>query len=742
MAAMPTATRRGDPIWRATALAAPADAGQDRRRPPDDAPPAPPEARLLLDLQRTAGNRAVSRLLQQVQRDERDDAQRRLVAAGGGSAGGRRPIASGGGSASGRRPIASGGGSSGGRRPIAAGGGEGSAAYWHGTEVDLVGVVDQDGTNPGKDSDGRPGVNLRPTPGTSNNPLGRLADRDHVVAKEYVGDGWMRVVPTDGHTWGGESRGGELKGIAGYVKAPTLVNFQLPPDPASPDPGAFLYRIHRRERAHQLVRDVYGAGNVETGQDQRFFTNVLKYINDKEDRGAAFKVKEKVRRAGPVAWIVEDIELEAGKQIWIPSLAMAQSLKGTVSRGSFVRNIAEKVKGWAKTAAAVPAFLAGLVLGAIESIRDLFVGLFDLVWDAIKSLGKSLVDAAEAIYEVITDSRRRGAVFDAIAKELEDLVGDKVSFLRRWYNWGRIIGYATMEVISMVLLAGAAQAVKAGKWGARIAKFTGAIGEVPAIKNITKGAKAVRESAAGRRIAELTAPVGAAAKKTGQVIDAVTGAPGRAILGTTRGVATGWRKVRAALGKRIGATAKAAAAGDKASPVISIYHGTGQRGFEGVVGRGRSRINVAHTGGGHHDLGRGFYMSSDLAVAEAYAKARGKGGLQHVMQWDIPIEKLGVVVDIRPGGNYGKDWDAFLDRPYAGGLVPDQPTYREAIAKQFDRRGEYFEEFLASIDLKDPDTIVAPLGRPPFIGIGEGTQLVIRSQKVADVLNALMGAAR
>jgi hypothetical protein len=473
---------------------------------------------------------------------------------------GRTLVASGGGES--RRPIAAGGGNE--RRPVRVGGweepkAEGVAGVAHGgTEVDLIGVVDQDGTNPGKDSDGRPGLNLRPTPSTEREPLGRLADRDHLVAKRDLGDGWMYVVATNGHTWGGAQRGGALKGTAGFVKTTgALVNFDLPPERENPDPGAFLYRIPTGQRAHRLVREVYGGGNVETGQDQRFFTNVMKYINDRTDRGAGIVPGKTTKHVGTMSWEEDDLKMVGGKQIWLPSLEMAQSLKGTVSRGSTLRNIAEKVKGWAKTAAAIPAFIAGLVIGALESIRDFFVGLFDLVWNAIKTLGGSLVDAAKAIWGLVTDPRKRAAALESIEQVLEDLIGPNVGFLRKAYNWGRIVGYLTMEVVSALLLGGAVQAAKAGKWGARLAQFAKAVSELAPIKKITEGAKVIAKSATGRKIAELAAPVGTVAKKAGAVVDVVTGAPGRAVLKTAEVIAE--RAV--ALGSRYGWSADKLAAG-------------------------------------------------------------------------------------------------------------------------------------------------------------------------------------
>lgn len=104
--------------------------------------------------------------------------------------------------------------------------------------------------------------------------------------------------------------------------------------------------------------------------------------------------------------------------------------------------------------------------------------------------------------------------------------------------------------------------------------------------------------------------------------------------------------------------------------------------------------------------------------------------------------KAGRVVDVRPGGNFAKEWEAFLDQPVGGYQLPGVPTNRTAIIYSPDSRGTRFEEFLASIGKTDADTVIAPLGVPPFTGIGKGTQVAIRNQRVADVLNAMMSGAR
>jgi hypothetical protein len=59
-----------------------------------------------------------------------------------------------------------------------------------------------------------------------------------------------------------------------------------------------------------------------------------------------------------------------------------------------------------------------------------------------------------------------------------------------------------------------------------------------------------------------------------------------------------------------------------------------------------------------------------------------------------------------------------------------------------EKRGEWFEAFLARHGQADADIIFAPLGDGTFTGIARGSesvQVCVRSQKAADVLNAQMG---
>ncbi|MBD2514979.1 hypothetical protein H6G93_08135 [Nostoc sp. FACHB-973] len=179
---------------------------------------------------------------------------------------------------------------------------------------------------------------------------------------------------------------------------------------------------------------------------------------------------------------------------------------------------------------------------------------------------------------------------------------------------------------------------------------------------------------------------------------------------------------------------------------ITLYHGTDQTGFEGLGGLDDGRISVTRSAGEHQDFSQGFYLSEDISVAESSARLRGgqRGGrMQHVMRYDLRLEDLGVIVDVRRGGAQRELWDAFLNRQ----LVPELPqmgTMRDYLSGLgVEQRGIYFEEFLESIGMGNADTIMGPIGDSVTTGAvtsirGESTQVVIRSQEVADHLNEIM----
>lgn len=626
--------------------------------------PAPMAARLL-ELQRSAGNQAVAGMVQTLQRES-------------------------------RVPIASGGGSTGGRRLVAAGGGSGEG----GTEVGKVGLIDNDLKAGG-------GVNLRSVPSTEGNqPVGRLPHNQRVLIHSKHPGNWFRVVATSG--------------AEGYVTGEHLRS-----EDDMPDPGSTLHRIQPNETAFDIVYRTYGVDAMKAGTDARFYSNVLVYANEDRQRHGirrptpAEKV-QLIKALGPGKYL--DAWTVGGSQIWVPSKEWADTLKGTVSSGSFARDTWEKIKDLGSRAleflVKVPAFVGGLLVGAVESLVDAVKAVVDLVRSIVTG---SIVDDVKSLMKMVSSKEARTEVLHSLGDQLE-AKWDHPNPLKKWYWRGWLIGYVIGEVLGAILTAGAGAALKASKYGV---KFAGFVKALKPVQYAMRAAAKVKATTPLVKAAELSAKLGTLKRGA---LDKLAKA-GKSAFDWVFG--------------RKGATTKAkvATAGAAAGDVLSVFHGTGQKGLGGIGGLGPGKINVRHTGGAHQDLGQGFYLATDRAAAEHYAKARGAGGMQHVMQWDIPVSKLGDVVDVRPGGNFAKQWGAFLDQPFAGGMVPGQPDYRTMLMRNADIRGEVFEQFLKSVGKSQADTVIAPLGVAPFTGIGSGTQVAIRSQAVADVLNAMIAGA-
>jgi len=57
-----------------------------------------------------------------------------------------------------------------------------------------------------------------------------------------------------------------------------------------------------------------------------------------------------------------------------------------------------------------------------------------------------------------------------------------------------------------------------------------------------------------------------------------------------------------------------------------------------------------------------------------------------------------------------------------------------------EQRGEYFEKFLQAMGKQNADVVIGPIGTPETAGVAphQGTQMVVRSQRVADHLNQMM----
>jgi hypothetical protein len=332
-----------------------------------------------------------------------------------------------------------------------------------GEELQRTGIIEYDGHGKSvKD------VALRPIPSTSSTEIKRLPVNtrvyvDHEMEGEMEGakGKWYYVILEDGSY--------------GYV-AKKYVNTELP------EPNATLHRIQPGEGALKIVQKYYKGDAIEWGQDERFYVNVLVLVNQETDRKGISKPRE------DADW--DETKTIAGRQIWIPSVEFAKGLRGVVSSGSISYEAWQTIKD---VAVGNIAFSAGVLHGALMSIVDLFVGIYDIIklaWD----IGKSLVTG-----EIITDAKK---LFDDIASlKYEDVknallgwLDDKWNNPNTWDRWhfrGYVVGYIIMEIVMMFFSGGIATAVKAAGKGAKIAKL---IAKFPTVIKMLKAAEAVAKT--------------------------------------------------------------------------------------------------------------------------------------------------------------------------------------------------------------------------------------------------------
>lgn len=183
---------------------------------------------------------------------------------------------------------------------------------------------------------------------------------------------------------------------------------------------------------------------------------------------------------------------------------------------------------------------------------------------------------------------------------------------------------------------------------------------------------------------------------------------------------------------------------------VVLRHGTTNEHAEALRDKG---IDVHRKPGDAEDYGRGFYMTSDEANANLYAEKRSKGGPGKVLSTSMPLSELGVVVDVREGGQHRAQWDEFLDRkPIAfpsefAGLFDTARDYVKgkgngSFVLNEIQRGAVFEAFLHEAGLAHADAIRGDLGTVMTSGIAAnstGGQIAIRSQGLADKLNERLG---
>jgi hypothetical protein len=231
-----------------------------------------------------------------------------------------------------------------------------------------------------------------------------------------------------------------------------------------PEPNAMVYRVKPGDTAIDLAARWYKpAGGFErwwvpgsSGEgDARFYVSALAYAN--KGRAGMPSPPDLTKRD---AW--KQVQVIAPHAIWRPSKEFLRSLEGIVSSGSISREAWETVKRVAKAVwdflVYAAAFIAGVVVGALESLKDLFMGLIELaemLWDILKSIFKgTLREDARALWEDI-----KSIDLSAIGDWFLDQWNAEDPWDQGFFR-GRVIGYVAMEIVIAVVTFGSGTAVK------------------------------------------------------------------------------------------------------------------------------------------------------------------------------------------------------------------------------------------------------------------------------------------
>lgn len=374
------------------------------------------------------------------------------------------------------------------RKPTEAEGPEFTRAGW--AAVNRLGIVYQES-----------GVNLRDEAGTAGSPLARLPQNtkvhvlsrnphSHWLAVSVVGDAFDKSCGRAGHV-----------GTFGYV-SDDYVWWKTP----LPDTEAVLYSVQGKDPLSKVVQNhcQYKAYPIKVGDDARSLAMAV-YLasqgNPETTKGVRIN-EQKFKKAQEGVDLIEridpyragtqdlfdSIELVAGERIWLPGISYVEQLKQAdilPSRPDWMNSAVETGKG-------IAGFSVGVVEGFVQSVLDVFIGVYDIVsgtFNGMLSLVngemlKAASDLIALIKEMSADDVKQlaGELLTAIggllSKSVEDFLyrwmKDPDPY-RKWHFRGAVIGYILAEVAMAVFTAAIANVVKwvgkLGKVGGKLAKI-------------------------------------------------------------------------------------------------------------------------------------------------------------------------------------------------------------------------------------------------------------------------------
>lgn len=323
-----------------------------------------------------------------------------------------------------------------------------------------------------------------PDPERKKPALGLLSFNTHLFVDRKLDGGWFSV-----YVQGHQEKNGSIpveKGTHGYVAA-ERISIDLP------DPGARLFRIKSGQGALAVAGEAYNDNfTASWGKDYRFLVNVLAMVN--EEKGRKFLYKENLDDS----WA--DAKTMRGGQIWVPGMQLVDAMHGQVSSGSISYEVLSTL---GNILIGVGGFIVGLLHGALMSIADIFIGIYDL----IKLLGEIFLKLIKGT--LISDAV---AFFKEISQikwaDIKDILDSKWNHPNIWNRWkfrGYVVGYTIMEIVILFFSIGILTAVKwVGKLG-KFGKLASYLAKLPRINRFVQAAKGLKGKAINQMRATLKA---------------------------------------------------------------------------------------------------------------------------------------------------------------------------------------------------------------------------------------------
>jgi hypothetical protein len=344
------------------------------------------------------------------------------------------------------------------------------------------------------------GLNLRTGPNQSSASLAQLAfgTRVHVLEEEALHPAWQKVATP--------------AAPVGFLYSPR-VHFP-PPDLIARDPGLTMIKVRSGQTFWGLVKQQYGIQGNESTADQNInhFINAIRAVNKTDAFIVDTDWLDDLGNWAISGRDASDTLLKAGYDLWIPSFGVAAAMdvgSGTVTGEvtRIVKKIEQKIDDFRDACSAAVKYLPeAITRHAGDTAMGLLTGLIDFAIDAAKILavstavgallgavfggGVGAVPGAEIGFEIgllILDIYGLGMLVEAIVSMAGSFFSELGSFISQvWHangdpkkvdNAGKTLAEALGIFVSALLVALAAYLMKEG--GERLAKtkFAGKIGQ-------------------------------------------------------------------------------------------------------------------------------------------------------------------------------------------------------------------------------------------------------------------------